>query len=114
MPITFEDRSAIFRHIILSGRLDDMGINEISQDLATLAAHEKRQVLVDLSEVTFLTSNGISILMKNASAQQKLGGRMVLLVGENSLVAKTLMVVGIKDLLPVCNNYPEAEQVLLA
>ena len=113
MPISFEDRSANFRHILLSGRLDDLGISEIAQQLANLPANEKRQVLVDLTGVTFLTSNGISILMKNASALQKLGGRMVLLVGYNTLVAKTLMVVGMKDLLPVCNNYPEAEQALL-
>lgn len=113
MPISFEDHSASFRHIHLSGRLDAIGIEEIAQQLAKLSANEKRQVLVDLTAVTFLTSTGISALIKNASAQKKLGGRMVLLVGDNKLVAKTLMVVGIKSLLPICNNYPEAEQVLL-
>lgn len=114
MPISFEDRSASFRHIFLSGRLDAMGIEEIAQQLAKFSANEKRLVLVDLTAVTFLTSTGIGVLIKNASTQQKLGGRMVLLVGDNTLVAKTLMVVGIKNLLPVCKNYPEAEQALLS
>lgn len=113
MPISFEDRSISFRHIFLSGRLDAMGIEEIAPQLAKLSTNEKRLVLVDLTAVTFLTSTGIGVLIKNASVQQKLGGRMVLLVGDNKLVAKTLMVVGIKSFLPVCNNYPEAEQVLL-
>ncbi len=113
MPISFEDRSANFRHIILSGRLDDMGTKEIAQQLAKLTANEKRQVLIDLTGVTFLTSNGISMLMKNASTQQKLGGRIALLVGDNTFVAKTLMVVGIRELLPIFKNYPEAEQALL-
>jgi anti-anti-sigma factor len=114
MPISFEDRSPSFRHILLSGRLDALGIEEIEQQLAKLSTDRKRLVLVDLTAVTFLTSTCIGDLIKNASTQQKLGGRMVLLVGDNEIVAKTLMVVGIKSFLPVCKNYPEAEHVLLS
>jgi anti-anti-sigma factor len=114
MPISFEDRSASFRHILLSGRLDALGLEEIAQQLAKLSVNEKNQVLVDLTAVTLLTSTGISALIKNANAQQKLGGRIVLLVGDNTLVTKTLMAVGIERLLPLCKSYPEAERVLLS
>jgi len=114
MPISFKDRSESFRHILLSGRLDALGIEEIAQQLVKLSTNEKRLVLVDLTAVTLLTSTGISILIKNSCAQQKLGGRMVLLVGDNEMIAKTLMVVGIKSFLPVCKTYPQAEQVLLS
>ncbi len=113
MPISFEDRSANFRHILLTGRLDALGTEEIAQQLAKLVASENRQVLVDLTEVTFLNSAGISALINNARALNVLGGRMVLLTSDNSLVAKTLIAVGINTLLPICNNYPEAEKALL-
>lgn len=114
MPISFVDRSSRFRHIALTGRLDALGIEEIAQPLSNLTSVEKRQILVDLTEVTFLNSTGISVLIRNASTQQKLGGRIVLLVGDNTLVAKTLFAVGIDSLVPVCKSYPEAEQVLLS
>jgi len=114
MTISFVDRSASFRHVTLSGRLDSMGIEEIDKQLAEVASNEKRNVLIDLTSVTFLNSTGISELIKNARAQHKLGGRIVLLVGDNTLVAKTLMVVGINSMLPICTNYSDAEHVLLA
>jgi anti-anti-sigma factor len=114
LPISFVDRSARFRHISLSGRLDTLGINEIAQPLAKLTSVETRQILVDLTEVTFLNSTGISELIRNASAQQKLGGHVVLLVSDNSLVAKTLIAVGMDRLLPLCKNYPDAEKALLS
>ena len=114
MTISFIDRSANFRHVTLSGRLDLMGIEEIDKQLAELTSAEKRNVLIDLTAVTFLNSIGIRELIKNARAQHKLGGRIVLLVGDNTLVAKTLMVVGITSMLPVCKNYPDAENILLA
>jgi anti-anti-sigma factor len=113
MPISFEDRSADFRHILLSGRLDAHEIEEISQPFTALTNGEKRWVLVDLTAVTFLTSTGIRLLIVKANALRKLGGRMVLLVKNHTLVAKTLELVGIKTMVPVCNSYPDAERALL-
>jgi anti-anti-sigma factor len=113
MPIFFVDRSVSFRHITLSGRLDALGEEEIAQELATLITVEKLQVIVDLTGVTCLTSPGVRLLIMTASAQQKLGGRIVLLIGNNALVAKTLLISGMRRFLPVSNNYPEAEQILL-
>jgi anti-sigma B factor antagonist len=114
MTISYVDRGNSFRHVSLSGRLDALGIEEIEKQLTKLTGNEKRNILVDLTEVTFLNSTGISELIKNASAQQKLGGKFVLLVCDNTLVAKTLILVGINSLLPICKSYPDAERVLLS
>ena len=114
MPISYVDRSARFRHISLSGRLDALGVEEISKQLANLTSSEKRQILVDLTGVSFMSSTGISTLIRNASAQQKLGGHIVLLVDENTLVSKTLTSVGIDSFLPICKNYADAEKTLLS
>jgi anti-anti-sigma factor len=113
MAIFFVDRSSSFRHITLSGRLDAMGSQEIAQELADLTALEKRQVIVDLTGVTCLTSPSIRLLIMIAGAQRKLDGRIVLLIGNNALVAKTLLLAGIKRFLPISHNYPEAEGMLL-
>src|SRR5215470_8653367 len=100
MPIDYVDINADFRRIILSGRLDTAGAEEISTRFAALAASGKRRVVVDLAEVTFLASMGIRTIIANAKAQQSRGGRMVLAVGSNEPVAKTLEATGVDALIP--------------
>ena len=64
--------------------------------------------------VTFLASIGIRAIITNAKAQQHRGGRMVLLVGENTTVAKTLQATGIDALVPMFTDAGEAEAAALA
>jgi anti-anti-sigma factor len=100
MSITYEDADDSLRHIRLSGRLDIPGIDAVSETFAELSASTRRRVVVDLSEVTFLVSFGIRELITNAKAIQKRGGRMVIFVGGNKAVHKTLQTTGIDTLIP--------------
>lgn len=114
MPIDFEDCSSLFRRIILTGRLDIPGTGEIDSKFAALSAAAERRVVVDLTGVTFLASFGIRSLITNAKAQQNRGGRMVLFVGDNTPIAKTLEATGIDVLIPIFTTFAEAEQAALA
>jgi len=114
MPIDFEDCSNQLRRITLTGRLDLAGTAEIDSKFAALSAAAQRRVLVDLTGVTFLASIGIRSLITNAKAQQNRGGRMVLLVGDNAPVARTLEATGIDALIPIFTSFTEAEQAALA
>ena len=114
MPIDFEYCSNQLRRITLTGRLDLAGTAEIDSKFAALSAAAQRRVLVDLTGVTFLASIGIRSLITNAKAQQNRGGRMVLLVGDNAPVARTLEATGIDALIPIFTSFTEAEQAALA
>ena len=114
MPIDFEDCSNDLRRIALSGRLDIPGTGEIDAKFTALAAAAERRVVVDLTGVSFLASIGIRAIITNAKAQQKRGGRMVLFVGDNAPVAKTLESTGIDTLVPMFATLAEAEQAALA
>jgi anti-sigma B factor antagonist len=110
MPINYVDSNAKFRLIKLSGRLDIAGTAEIEVKFTAFAATEKIRVIVDLTEVSFLSSIGIRAIISNAKAQQQRGGKMVLFVGENATVAKTLELTGIDTLIPTFKDMSEAEQ----
>jgi len=114
MPIRYEDLSNEVRRISLSGRLDTVGSEEIAEELALLATSAKRGVVVDLSQVTFLSSMGIRALIAAAKACQANGGRMVLLVDGSDVVVRTLEATGVDELIPVYDDEGEAESAALA
>ena len=114
MPIDFDDSSNKLRRIALSGRLDIPGTGEIDAKFSALAASAERRVVVDLTAVTFLASIGIRAIITNAKAQQQRGGRMVLFVGDNAPVAKTLEATGIDTLVPMFASLEEADKAALA
>jgi anti-sigma B factor antagonist len=114
MAITHEDVSESFRRIVLDGRLDSRGTEEIATKFAALSAAANRRVVVDLTGVNFLASIGIRALLSGAKAAQQKGGRLVLFVGTNAPVIKTLEATGIDALIPMFADAAEAEKAALA
>lgn len=114
MSITFKDTNESLRHIRLTGRLDIAGIEAVSATFAELSASTTRSVVVDLSEVTFLVSFGIRELITNAKLIQQRAGRMVIYVGNNKAVHKTLETTGIDTLIPTFADALQADCAALA
>lgn len=112
MPIDFEDSPEQTRTIRISGRLDLIGTDEISTKFAALSTSEGRRVIVDLTEVSFLASIGIRAIISNAKALQQRGGKMVIFVGSNLPVAKTLETTGIDTLIPLFADKAAARDAL--
>ena len=112
MAIRFEDKNEDFRRIVLSGRLDTAGSEEIAQQFAELTQSSKG-VVVYLSEVRFLSSMAISMLVKGAKAVQAMGGHLALHVAENEVIIRTLEATGIDDLIPTFEDAQHAEKAVL-
>ena len=106
--ITHEDLGEDLRRIIINGRLDTPGTNEIAAGLKDLAAAPVRGVIVDVSSVEFATSIAIGQLIVNAKAVKNRGGHMVLLVNPHSAVMISLQTTGIDRVIPVFQTLPEA------
>ena len=111
--ITHEDLGDEVRRIIIAGRLDTPGINEISADLKELAAAPKKGVIVDLSAVEFVTSMGIGQLLVNAQAVKSRGGHMVLIASGTSIVMMSLTTTGIDKVIPTYQYAPDAYSAAL-
>lgn len=112
MTIDYQDTPPDFRRIVITGRLDIPGTDAIGDRFAALATTTARRIVVDLTGVTFLASIGIRSLITNAKALQHRGGRMVLLVGENTAVRKTLEATGMDTLIPTFTNSAAADAAL--
>jgi len=114
MAIDFQDITDSLRKVTITGRLDLPGTDEIATKFAALSAASNRRVIVDLTDVSFLASIGIRAIITNAKALQQRGGRMVLFVGDNAPVHKTLETTGIDSLIPLFTELSEAEKAVTA
>lgn len=114
MSIEFDDVTDSFRKIRLQGRLDIPGTEAISIKFASLSTSQGKRVVVDLSGITFLASVGIRELITNAKALQQRQGKMVIYVGDNAAVTKTLDTTGIDTLIPVFSDAAQADEAASA
>jgi anti-anti-sigma factor len=106
--ITHEDTGEDLRRIVISGRLDTPGTNEVAPAFAELADAPFRAVIVDLSGVEFAASIFIGQLIANAQAVKARGGHMVVLASGTGIVMMTLKTGGIDRVIPVYQYAHEA------
>lgn len=98
--------------IKLQGRLDIAGVNQIETKFAAYCSGEKLSVIVDLSDVEYLASIGIRLLVINAKSLKTRNGRMVLL-SPTTDVMNVLEITDIPAIIPVYARLESAEAVLL-
>lgn len=114
MSISHQDVGESLRRIVISGRLDIPGTDEVAAKLATLANAPKKGVVVDLTSLQFLASIGIRALIATAKSVRQRGGKMVLVVASGSSVLMSLEATGVNDLIPVFKSAADAERAALA
>jgi anti-anti-sigma factor len=114
MSISFSDVGENLRKIVITGRLDIPGTDSVAAKLEALTAEPKKAVVVDLSSLRFLASIGIRSLITSAKAVQQRGGKMVLVVGDNSSVTMSIEATGVDMLLPTFKTVAEAERAAVS
>ena len=110
MDIRSEDVEG-FPCLFLKGRLDIAGTQSIDLKFTTLTSTKRQPVMVDLSEVDFISSIGIRLLVTNAKTLQSFGAAMVLLKPQ-PVVLDVLRTVGIDQLIPSSDNALDAATIL--
>ena len=95
--------------VTLHGRLDTTGVSGIETRFA--AATARKNALVDLTEVSFLASMGIRMLISAARTLRQSGHKLVL-VGPQSLVGEVLENAGLGQIVPIAADERAALQLL--
>lgn len=113
MELQYSELENDIRLIKLIGRLDILGVGAIETRFAGYCSGDNARVVVDLSQVDFLASIGIRLVMLTAKSLASRGGRMVLL-NPSPEVQNVLEVTGIPALMPIYSSFESAETVLLA
>lgn len=113
MKLRYSKRDNDIRMIKLTGKFDNVGASEIETKLTGYCSGDNVRVIVDLSEVNFLASIGIRLLLSTAKSAANSGGKMVIL---NPIpdVQHILEVTGIPAIIPIYSYLESAETVLMA
>ncbi|MDP2411543.1 MAG: STAS domain-containing protein [Pseudolabrys sp.] len=98
MEITIEDLPGHTK-ASLSGRFDTTGAIAIELPFNTLA-NERRALVIDLSNVTFMSSYGIRVLLRGGKIAMSKGAKLVIFCPDTA-VSKVLTRAGTSDLIPV-------------
>jgi anti-sigma B factor antagonist len=108
MQVTAISADAV--RVVLDGRLDMAGSAKI--DVAfNAAAGAHRNVIVDMSAVTFVASIGIRTLVIGAKTVQRRGGKLLLLSPQSD-VEQVLETIGVTDLLPIVRDEADAMEAI--
>jgi anti-anti-sigma factor len=113
MQIEHDDLEDGVRMIRLKGRLDLEGAEAVDLKLTSLAAVRKGYVIVDLDAVEFMSSIGLSVIVRVARALSAREGRLVLLHPRPN-VADVLTRTQIDQVIPVCLDLDAARTAVLA
>jgi len=95
--------------ITLSGRLDIEGALKVDDEFNQLA-EEHKNVVVDLSGVSFIASLGIRTLITGAKAAASHGGKMVLLDPQSN-VERVLRTSRVDTVIPIIHDAGTIDKV---
>jgi anti-sigma B factor antagonist len=91
----------------ISGDLDSHGTREIEDTLEAAIHDRSARVMVDLSQVSFLSSRGIAMLVRTAKVL-KGGGGSLGLVGLQPQVAEVMKIAGFSSIFPIYPTLDDA------
>ncbi len=112
MKITEIQLDETLTHIALAGRLDAVGIKNEDLKFYAITAGRHLPALLDLSEVSFMSSVGIRMFIKSAKGLYAEEKRMALL-NPTDTVRELLEVAGVDELLPIFTDQEKAVAFVL-
>lgn len=113
MELQYRELDNNIRLVKLIGTLNITGTTDIGSKFAEHCAGEAVRVIVDLSDVDFLSSIGIRLLMSTAKSVTSNGGKMVFLKPIPE-VRNILDIAGILEVIPVYGHVESAVTGLMS
>ena len=113
MQLAHEDLEDGVRLIRLNGRLDLEGSDAVDLKLTSLCGTRRGFVVVDMSGVEFMSSIGVSVLVRVARACSQRQGRLVLL-SPRANVQDVLVRTQIDQIIPIYADLPGARAGVMA
>jgi anti-anti-sigma factor len=113
MRLQFNELENGIRLIKLIGALDLSGTYSIEVEFVRHCAGEGVRVLVDLSEVDYISSIGVQMLVNAANSIASRGGKMALFSPQSS-VLDVLDLTGILQVISIYSDLESAEAGVLA
>jgi anti-sigma B factor antagonist len=113
MQLNFTEFDGGIRRIDIQGRMDMDGTESIGTQLTYLISTEKALVAIDLSQVEFMSSIGVGVIVRAMNALRQRGGKLVL-VNPQPVVSLVLQKTAIDTIVPVVRDWESAVRALRA
>jgi anti-anti-sigma factor len=107
LALTEVGSSETHTHVRLTGRGDIAGAGAIKSKFIGYTADRRQHAIVDIADVPLLTSMGLHVFLTAAKAMAR-DQKLLVLVGAQPLVEKTLRVAGLDRALPVVKDHAKA------
>ena len=111
MDMTVTELDGPVTRVGLSGRLDAPGADQIGLRFTASVASQGRPTVVDLSNVSFVASMGLRLLISTARSLALKGGKLVLF-GANEMVRGVFDDAALDQIMPIVATEVEAMAVL--
>ena len=95
------------RKVTLAGRLDSAGVDLIEMRFGAMIIPAGKHTVIDITEVPFLASLGIRMLISTTRALSRKGAKMALF-GANPAVMEIIETMGFDDIVPVVSSESDA------
>ena len=100
-------------YVKLIGKLNAPGVMDVETELNAAVAGRMKSAILDMAEVSFMSSLGVRTLLFNAKALRRANAKMVL-VGAQPSVAKVMVMAGLGMVVPCVATAEEAYRLLEA
>jgi anti-anti-sigma factor len=97
--------------VALIGKLDVRGLHAVDMRFHASTAARRQPTLVDLSQLEFIASLGVGMLISCARSMARFGAKMVL-VNPQPLVEQVLVTVGVHEVIPIVRSIDEGLRTL--
>jgi anti-sigma B factor antagonist len=95
------------RKVVLAGRLDTAGVDRIETRFGAAIVPAGKNTVVDLTDVTFLASMGIRMLIATTRSLSRKGSKLVM-YGATPGVKEVIETTALTDIIPLAENEGEA------
>jgi anti-sigma B factor antagonist len=106
MTLVVSDLSGVTK-AELKGRLDTANVNELELRFTAMVLPQARPTIVDLTDVTFIASLGIRMLLTAARGLSRRGVKLVM-YGASPAVLEILETTAISEIIPVLVSEADA------
>jgi anti-sigma B factor antagonist len=112
MDVVITDQSGVTK-AELAGRLDTANVNELEQQFTTGILPKAQNTIVDLTNVSFIASLGIRMLLTTARGLAGRGAKFVMF-GANPAVMEIFETTALSDIIPIVITEADALAELAA
>lgn len=95
--LTVEERPKNLKLIRVHGDLDSMGVRMVEEVFSKATGDRAEKVVVDLSEVNFISSAGLAMILVKGKILRR-GGGILMIAGANKRVREILTMAGFEEL----------------